>query len=93
MKSPSAPPGEVPSVPAEAILCPRQGRNLSETPPERACILHNSGKLPQGRFRSHIEKYFFLGKVVKHWHGLPRAVGGSLSLEVLENLWMWHLSR
>lgn len=36
-------------------------------------------------------KKFFTGRVVKHWHKLSRVVVESPSLEVLKNIWMWHL--
>ena len=57
-------------------------------------------KLKEGRFRLDIRKKFFLVRVVKNWHRLPREVVDAPSLEVfkarldgaLSNLVYWKVS-
>jgi len=53
----------------------------------RACRNRTRGsgfKLKEGGFRLDIRKKFFMMKVVKHWHGLPREVVDAPSLETFE---------
>jgi len=45
----------------------------------------NGLKLCQGRFRLDIRENFFPARAVRHWTRLPRAVGGSQSLEGFKN--------
>ncbi|KAK4825798.1 hypothetical protein QYF61_002382 [Mycteria americana] len=53
----------------------------------RACCNRTRGnrfKLKEGRFRPHTRKKFFMVRVVKHWHRLPREVADAPSLETFK---------
>lgn len=53
----------------------------------RVCCDRTRGgsfKLREGRFKLGIQKKFFLLRVVRHWHGLPRAVVDAPFLEALK---------
>ncbi|KFP88821.1 hypothetical protein N310_13051, partial [Acanthisitta chloris] len=44
----------------------------------------NGSKLKEGRFGLDMRKKFFIQKLVRHWHKLPREVVDALSLEVFK---------
>ena len=44
----------------------------------------NGFKLKDGRFRLDIRKKSFTGRVVRHWHRLPRDVVGAPSMETFK---------
>jgi len=61
---------------------PRRNRLFS-----RACCDRTSGtgfKLKEGRLRLDTREKFFMVKVVKHWHRLPRKVVDAPSLETFK---------
>jgi len=44
----------------------------------------NGFKLKKGKFGLHIRKQFFAGRVVKHWHRLPREAVAAPCLAVFK---------
>jgi len=44
----------------------------------------NGFKLSEGRFKLHIRKKSFTGRMVRHWNSLPREVVDALSLEAFK---------